>query len=393
MKTLRRFSLAIFFVALSLPHSFFAQDTIKQKEENKDIHTFTFDHQLKTTSVKNQARTGTCWCFATVSFLETELLRMGKGEYDLSEMFIVHSTYPYKAENYVRQMGMANYGQGGQAHDVFNRLLKEGIVPEEAYTGRPGGEEKHNHNEMVAVTEGMLKTFAANKAGKLSPLWLNAFNAVVDTYLGKLPVNFSYQGKNYTPESFAKSLDINPADYIELTSYNHHPFYSKFSLEIPDNWSRNEYYNLPIEELITVIDNALKNGYSVVWDGDVSEHEFSQKKGYAVLPLKDWDEKSQAEKDEKVTKPEEEKKVTQQSRQLSFDNFSTTDDHLMHIVGLAHDQNNTNFYYTKNSWGTEQTNGGYIYLSRPYLELKTIAIMIHKNALPKDIAAKLKIEN
>ncbi|MGE5399498.1 MAG: aminopeptidase C [Ignavibacteriales bacterium] len=383
-----RFFAAILILLLFLPYSGKAQD--KAKDETKDVHTFTKDFEIKTTPVKNQSRTGTCWCFATVSFLETELLRTGQGEYDLSEMYIVRNTYPIKAENYLRQQGMANYGEGGQAHDVLNQIRKFGIVPEEVFTGRNSGEEKHNHTEMRAVTESMLKTMAANKSGKLSRRWKDVYEAVLDVYLGKPPKEFNYKGKTYTPQSFFQDeLKLNLDDYVELTSYSHHPYYSTFSLEIPDNWSRSLYYNIPMNELEAVMDNALKNGYSVTWDGDVSEHEFSQKKGYAVLPVKDWNDKSEPEKDEKITKPEEEKQVTEELREETFNNYTTSDDHLMHLVGLAHDQNNTKFYYTKNSWGTEQTNGGYIYMSAPFVRLKTVAIMVHKNAIPKEIAQKL----
>lgn len=364
----------------------------KTKEEPKDLHTFTIDTQVKATPVKSQGSTGTCWCFASVSFIESELLRLGKGEYDLSEMFFIRNTYPIKAENFIRYQGRANYGQGGQAHDLMNQIKRFGIVPEDAYTGRPLGEVKHNHGEMVSVTESMLKAYTTLKSGKLSPGWKPAYESVLDVYLGKVPQTFTWKGKSYTPASFRDELGLNPDDYVELTSYTHHPFYQKCRLEVPDNWSGDLYYNVPMDDLTAVIDNALKNGYSVDWDGDVSEHEFSQKKGYAVIPVKDWDDKSAAEKEEKVTEPEKEKVITQEMRQETFNNFTTQDDHLMHITGLAHDQNNTRFYYTKNSWGQEQTNGGYIYLSLPYIQLKTIAIMVHKNAIPKDIAAKLNLK-
>jgi bleomycin hydrolase len=367
------------------------QEGDKKKDGNKNIHTFTMDFQVKTTPVKNQSRSGTCWCFATVSFLETELLRMGKGEYDLSEMYLIRNNYPRKAENYIRYQGMANYGEGGQAHDVLDLIRTCGIVPEEAYPGRNNGEEKHNHTEMKSVTKGMLDAWVINKAGKLSPRWEEAYNSVLDVYFGKLPLEFSYKGTKYTPISFSQSLGLNLDDYVEITSYSHSPFYEKFRLQIPDNWTGENYYNVPMEDMMSIIDNAIKNGYSVTWDGDVSEHEFSQKNGYAVIPLKDWDDKSASEKEENLTKPEEEKTITQELRELTFNNYTTTDDHLMHITGIAHDQNNTKFYYTKNSWGIDQTNGGFIYLSAPYVKLKTVAIMVHKNAIPKEIAQKMKL--
>ncbi len=356
------------------------------------IYTFTKDYEVKYTPIKNQARTGTCWCFSTVSFLEAEAMRNGKDEVDLSEMFVVRNTYPVKADLYVRNSGAANFGEGGQAHDVINAIKTSGIVPEEIYNGMNIGELKHNHGEMAAVLENMLKTVIGKKGGKLTPKWKEAFNSVLDVYLGKTPAQFEYKGKTFTPASFLKDeLEINPDDYIELTSYSHHPFYEKVMLEIPDNWTRQEYYNLPIDAIVEVMDNALANGYSVCWDGDVSEKFFNQKKGFAVVPLKDWDDLKNAEKEEKITKPIEEKNITMEIRQAAFDNFSATDDHLMHIVGLYHDQNGKKFYHTKNSWGTDYSYGGLIYMSEPYIKLNTIAVMVHKDALPKAIREKLKL--
>ncbi|RJP66057.1 MAG: aminopeptidase [Ignavibacteriales bacterium] len=354
------------------------------------IYTFTKDYEVKYTPIKNQARTGTCWCFSTVSFLESEAIRKGKGEFDLSEMYVVRNTYPKKADNYVRKGGTANFGEGGQAHDVINQIKEYGIVPEEVYTGLNIDEPRHNHGELSAILDNMLKAIVGKKGGKLTPRWKEAFNSVLDVYLGKTLDQFDYKGKTYTPKSFLKDeLEINPADYVELTSYTHHPFYNKIKLEIPDNWTDQEYYNLPFDKLVEVMDNALENDYSVEWDGDVSEKFFNQKKGFAVVPLKNWDDMSGAEREEKITKPIDEKIITQELRQKAFDNYSATDDHLMHIVGLYHDQKGNKFYYTKNSWGTDFSYGGFIYMSQPYISLNTIAIMVHKDAVPKDIREKL----
>lgn len=363
----------------------------EEKQEEKSPYQFTIDYEIPHTPVKNQARTGTCWCFATVSFLESELLRLGKGEFDLSEMFVVRHTYPHKAESYIRLHGNATFGQGGQSHDVIDQIRRYGIVPEKVYTGMRIGEKRHNHSEMYAVLKSMLD--GVLKGRKLTPRWEDAFNAVLDAYLGPPPVDFLYEGKKYTPKSFAEDyLRLNLNDYVELTSYEIYPFYEKCRLEVPDNWTFNDdYYNVPIDDLEKIIDHALKNGYSVAWDGDVSEREFSTREtGYAIVPEKDWEDKTEAERKEKVTEPVKEKKITQEMRQLTFDNFQTTDDHLMHIVGLAHDQNGTKFYYTKNSGGVEgRKYDGYVYMSRSYVRLKTVAIMVNKNAIPKKYRKKL----
>lgn len=387
-KNLMKKLLILAVIVLSSLSAVKAEDS---KKEKKEAYVFTNEIQLKASPVKNQARTGTCWCFATVSFMESELLRMGRGEFDLSEMYFVHNAYIQKAENYYRLHGMANFGEGGQAHDVFDQLKGNGAVPENVYSGLTNGEQKHNHSEMTDILESMLKSVA--KGSKVSPRWRDAYASVMDVYLGKVPQNFEYNGKTYTPQSFYNDvLQLKADDYVELTSYQHHPYYTQFRLEIPDNWSGTLYYNLPIDELMAVIDNAFLNGYTMVWDGDVSDHDFSRKGGYAVLPLKSWDEKSQDEKDAKITSPEPEKTVTQEIRQASFDSFTSTDDHLMHLTGTAKDQNGNKYYITKNSWGTDGKYNGYWYMSVPYVRMNTVAIMVHKSALPETIAQKLGIK-
>ncbi len=325
--------------------------------------------QVETTPVKDQASSGTCWSFSATSFIETELIRMGKGEYDLSEMFFVWHAYSEKAEKYVRMQGKMNFADGGEFHDVMNVVRDYGIVPEEIYNGKNIGEEKHIHMEMEAVLTAMVGAVIKNKNGKLTPVWHNAFNAVLDEYLGKIPEKFNYKNKEYTPKSFAEKLGINPDDYIEITSFTHHPFYKKFVLEVPDNWASESVYNVPLEDLSQIIDNALNNGYSVAWGGDVSEGGFSFKDGIAVVP---------------------EKKITQELRQEAFDNYSTEDDHGMHITGIAKDQKGDKYYLVKNSWGVERNNlKGYFYASEAFVLYKTTSIMLHKNAVPKNIAVKL----
>ncbi len=384
-------SLSIF---LLFPVFLSAQKVKKEEPKEKPVHVFKTVYEVKRTPVKNQYKTGTCWDFATISFLESELLREGKGEFDLSEMFIVRYVYPQKALNYIRNHGKANFSPGGQSHDVIETIKRFGIVPESVYTGMQIGESRHNHGELHSVLQGMLDGILKISGGRVTPRWMEAFEAVLDVYLGKPPSQFEYNGKIYTPKSFYDEvIGLNLDNYVELTSYTHHPFYQKIRLEIPDNWMHySSYYNVPIDELEEIIDNALKNGFSVVWDGDVSEREFSTKTGYAIVPLKDWEEKTQAEREEKVTEPEPEKEVDQEMRQKTFDNFTTTDDHLMHIVGIAYNQKGTKFYLTKNSGGTDRAYGGYVYMSRSYVRLKTVAIMVHKDSIPSQIAKKLGIK-
>ena len=313
----------------------------EKKEAKKDRHTFTMVYEIGATSVKNQAKTGTCWDFATQSFLESEIMRMHNKKYDLSEMFNVRYTYPLKAERYVRYHGKYQFGEGGQAHDVLKIFDTYGAVPYSVYPGLEPGDSLYDNTEMDAVLKSVLKTIVERK--KITQHYKQIVNAICDIYLGKVPEKFEYDGKEYTPKSFAKSLGINTKDYVEITSFTHHPFYSKFVLEVPDNWEEGEYYNVPLNDLIEIMDNALANGYSIGWDGAVGKDNFYRKKGYAVVPIDESDTSS--------TGPEKEKDVTQEMRQKAYDDYTTTDDHLMHIVGLAQDQAGTKFYYTKNSWG------------------------------------------
>ena len=371
------------FAAVVLLSSFlFAQDD----EEKKEVHQFTILHNVNTTPVKHQGKTGTCWSFATQSFLETELLRMGKDEYDLSEMYIVRNLYPVKAEKYIRYHGLTNFDQGGQAHDVMIAWEWFGVVPEKVYPGRKSSDEKYNHSEMVAVLKSSMDA-VINTKGKITGNWKEVCKSILDIYLGENPETFDYNGKEYTAKSFADELGLNPDDYVEITSYLRYPFYEKAVLEVPDNWTNSEYYNVPIGDIISIIDNAIKNGYSVAWDGDTSEETFYRKKGYAVIPIDN--ENKDEESEEQL--PEKEKVITQEMREETFDNFQTTDDHLMHLTGIAENQEGTKFYYTKNSWGTKYTYDGYWYLSESFVKLKTIAIMVHKDAIPENIKTSFEI--
>jgi bleomycin hydrolase len=365
----------------------------KEAKAEKSAYVFTHVVEHKRTPVKSQARTGTCWSFATHSFVESELLRMGKPELDLSEMFTVRNAYLDKADSFIKMHGSANFGPGGQSHDVMDQFRKHGTVPESVYPGLIAGEKQHNHGELSRILQGILDAVLKRSWGdRVTPQWAKAFMAVLDIYLGEVPQEFVYEGKTYTPKTFMTDyLQFNPDDYVELTSYNHHPFHTQIRLEIPDNWSFNTgYYNLPIDEFMAVMDHALKTGYTIAWDGDVSEKDFSTKDtGYGIVPVKDWEDRSEAERNAKPTEPVAEKEIDQDMRQVSFANFSTTDDHLMHIVGLARDQKGTPFYFTKNSHGTDRKFGGYLYMSKSYVRLKTMAIMVHKDALPQELRERL----
>ncbi len=364
-----------------------------EKPDAKNVFEFKIIKQLDASSVKNQARTGTCWSFATSSFLESELLRTGKGKFDLSEMFVVRHIYPQKALNYVQRHGNTTFGSGSLSGDLMRTLAEYGAVPEYVFDGKFVGYSKHNHAEMDAVLKAMLDAVIANKGKRLSPAWRDAVEGVLDAYLGKLPKEFDYNGKTYTPKSFAESLGIKPADYIELTSFTHHPFYNTFAIELPDNWANNRYYNVPLNELMEALDHALESGYTVGWDGDTSEKEFNKKEGIAILPLIDWDEKSEAEQENTCKIPEPEKEVTQALRQEYFENYATTDDHLMHITGIATDQNGVRYYITKNSWGTkDRGHDGYVYMSEAYVRAKTVSILMHRDALPQNLGKRLAMK-
>lgn len=367
---------------------------------------FTDVAKVPATPVKNQASTGTCWCFATGSFMESELLRKGKGTYDLSEMFIVRQKYMNQLQdNYVRH-GEGNIGQGSLSHTWKNAFNQVGIVPEEVYPGINYESDRHNHGEMVKYISAIAD--AAVKMKKRSPEYNALIQNLFDTYLGKLPEKFTYEGKEYTPKSFAASLGLNMDDYIEITSFTHHPYYSKFDVEVHDNWEHQQMYNIPLDELIATADYALNNGYSVCWDGDVSEKGFSFKNGVAINPqvekVEDYsttdrarfekmDEKARLEEVFKFEQPYPEVQVTGEVRQAGFENYVTTDDHLMHLTGIVKDQNGTKYYVTKNSWGTERNKfGGYLNMSESYVRAKTIYIMLHKDGIPKEIKTKLGIK-
>ncbi len=352
-------------------------------------YNFKLEKALSATPVKNQQNTGTCWSFSTTSFVESELIRIGQGEHDLSEMYTVRQIYLEKALNYIRRQGKAQFSEGSLSHDVINIVRKYGAVPESAFNGLNNGDIKYNHSELEAVLQGMLDGMIKNK-GNLSNHWKNAVEAILDVYLGEVPAEFKYNEKSYDAKSFAdKVLKINPNDYIELTSYEHHPFYKACVLEIPDNFSNGFYYNVPLADLEKITDNAVTLGYTVAWDCDVSEKGFSQKNGLAILPAKSWNDMTKDEKKAAFKVPVPQMEVDQAMRQSTFDNYSTTDDHLMHITGIAKDSKGDSYYQVKNSWGERGEFDGYLYASKAYFQLKTVAVMVHKDAIPTQIKEKL----
>ena len=351
------------------------------------IYTFTPVNDIKVSPVKDQARTGTCWCFATVSFLEAELIRQGKGEYDLSEMFVVRNNYKDRIfDNYLRQ-GKGNINPGSIAHMATNAIAKYGIVPESVYHGINYDSDRHNHGELSAYLKAIADVSVERKV--LSPEYDKLIKSLFDIYMGEMPETFVYEGKTYTPLSFAKMLGLDDvSDYIELTSFTHHPFYQQVPLEIPDNWDHARVWNVPLDEFTAIIDNALLNGFTVDWDGDLTAGEFQHQHGIAICP--NPEDFAEAVKLEKVYP---DRVVTQESRQKAFETFQTVDDHVMHITGLFKDQNGNLFYKTKNSWG--ENNGdmkGYLFMSRAYVQMRCISIMVHKDAIPKDIRKKLGLK-
>ncbi|MGL5892825.1 MAG: aminopeptidase C [Bacteroidia bacterium] len=362
-----------------------------QEKKNKPESTlkFTVVKEAKATSVKDQYHSGTCWIFSTQSFLESEFMRLGKGEVDLSEMWLVRCGYIEKAKKYMRMMGKNNFGPGGEPHDVINLAAQYGLMPQSVYAGLPSGETKVKHGEMDNVLKAILDAQLKLEEKQLNPNWLAAFTAVLDAYLGAPPATFDVNGKKMNPKDYAASLGFNADDYIGITSFTHQPFYKPFVLEIPDNWAWGQFQNVPLNELSAINDNALMNGYTVAWGADVSESYFSHRNGLAIVPEKSMDEMRKGEKDSLWLVPTKDRSITQFMRQEAFDNLSTQDDHGMQLTGISTDQTGKRYYMVKNSWGTSNELGGYFYCSEAYFQYKTISILVHKTAIPKEIAKKI----
>ena len=374
---------------------FSAQDNLvnslkNNKSENPDFQ-FTTIKRNDVTSVKNQGSSGTCWSYSGNSFLESEMIRMGKQPVDIAEIYTARQVYRDKAKLYVLNGGSLEWGEGGALHDVINMYIKYGAVPQEAYTGLLHGATRNNFKEMSAVIKNMLDAYVKNPAGKLSPNWLSNIDNVLDSYLGKYPESFFYNGKRHTPQTFAKEvIGINPENYVGISSYKDYPYYQRFVLPVPDNWSHDTNWNVPMEELTKIIDNAIQKGFTVGWATDVSEPYFSYKNGVAYVPDLDLDNISDEQRADLFKGPKPDKKITEDMRQLGLNNLTTTDDHGMQIVGLAKDQTGKEYYIVKNSWGETNDYQGYIYVTKPYVQFKSTAILVHKDAIPTEILKKLK---
>jgi bleomycin hydrolase len=398
------FNFLFILLLISIFSSIHAQETVKMTNKKDGGYYFTVVNDIEATEVQNQNRTGTCWSFSALSFLESELLRMKKGKHNLSEMYIARKAYEEKAVNYVRMHGNFNFGPGGAFHDIPYVVKKYGIVPEEAYKGLEYGEDKHNHAEMDAVLKAVVEQLVKNPQGKLTPSWKKAVSGILDAYFGVVPSEFTYEGKKYTPQSFAKELGLDMDDYVIITSFTHHPFYEQFVLEVPDNWALGLTYNVPLEELMEITEHAVTKGFSVAWASDVSEKGFSFRDGLAIVPEDESTIQTKGRDNaqfndagaQKVSSafdaPVKERVITQEMRQEGFDNYQTQDDHGMHFTGLVKDQVGTKYFIVKNSWGKANDCDGYFYASEAFFKYKTTNIMVHKDGIPKEMKKKLGIK-
>lgn len=355
-----------------------------QDEPAKKAYTepeFTVIHQVETSSVKSQGSTGTCWCFGTTSMIESEIMRLGKAEIGISEMFSVRNLFSDKADQYIRFHGSCNFEQGGAQHDVMTAVKKYGMVPREVYPGLNYGSETHSHGEIVSVLKGVVQNVIKNRNGVISPIWKEGLSGVLDAYFGENPTEFTYEGKSYTPQSFVAESGINPDDYVEFSSYTHHPFYEEFVLEVPDNWAQKYMYNVPIDDLMSIVDNAFEKGISISWAADMSGLNYAA--GVGLIPADGEDSKNLMAA---------EKNISQDDRQYMFDHFQLTDDHCMHIIGVAKDQNGKKYYIEKNSWGEGGKYKGFSYMSESFMRMRTMSVMVHKDAVPERLAIKIGLK-
>lgn len=355
-----------------------------------DEYRFELTHQIGCTEIKDQQRTGTCWSFSTVSFLESEMMRMGKEAVDLSDMFSVRHIYMDKAIRYVRYHGKANFSEGSLGHDVIRVLQMHGMVPESVYDGKPEGVERYDHGEL----EKALKSYL-DEVLLTSPLpidWQEGVNDILDQFMGPIPETFEWEGTTYTSRTFADEIvQLNPDDYVSLTSFMHHPYYSSFVLEVPDNYSEQSFYNLPLEEFMLTATFALEHGYSLEWDGDVSDPGFNARAGLAIFPQQEWVNISDKDRKQIFRSPVPQRTVTGEMRQMAFDRHILTDDHLMHVVGLSKLPDNGQYFLIKNSWGTDAGKDGYIMGSDAWFRMNTISLLLHRDGVPRTVREKLGI--
>ncbi|HEY3403451.1 MAG TPA: C1 family peptidase [Ohtaekwangia sp.] len=334
------------------------------------------------TTVKNQANTGTCWSFSTVSLIESQSIKNGIGEFDISEIFIVRNIYVEKAKNYILRQGKAQFGEGGLGHDVIRAIATYGAVPESVYSGLILGAKHHDHSAL----ENKLRTYLDSllQSRPVPSDWVKNYEAILDDHLGKVPENFRYGEKMYTPKSFASEvLHFNPDDYIDITSFTHHPFYKPFILEVPDNFLNGSYYNIPLNEMIALTEKAISSGYSIMWDADVSNSFFRQRDGYALQ----WKDKGAIS--QPVSPDDLERNFDQSMRQSLFENLTTQDDHLMHLVGTERSKGGKLFFLVKNSWGDTGPYKGFIHVSEAYFAVNTISLVIPRAVLDKSLRTKL----
>ena len=385
-----------------LPGSVLAQ--ANKPAEKNDTVKFTVIKEAPITSIKDQHRSGTCWDYSSLGFFESELLRQGKGTFDLCESFVAYHTYMDRAEKAIRMHGDVSFAQGGSFYDVLYCMKHYGICPQEAmpFPGSLYGDSLFNFNEFGKIMSSYVEGISKSDMKRLPPTWKKEFSSILANYFGELPATFQYKGKTYTPQSFQKSLGLDLDDYVSLASFSHHPFYSKFIIEVQDNWRWGQSYNLPIDEFMQVFDNAINNGYPIAWGSDVSEQGFTRD-GVAVMPdtekvqelsgsdMAHW-LKMKPEEKKLNTKPQPQKWCTQEERQEAYDNWETTDDHGMLIYGIAKDQEGNDYYMVKNSWGKAGKYDGLWYASKAFVRYKTMNIVVNKNALPKEIAKKLGIK-
>lgn len=367
-----------------------------QSKTNKanSEYTFTVVKSMDATAVQSQDRSSTCWSFSSLSFFESEMIRMGKSkDLNLSEMFVVRKIYPLKAQNYIRMHGNNNLAEGGGFPDVLRVIKNYGMVPEDVYTGKKINSDPHNHSLLEGTIKAIAKPASDPHTNKIDNEFLiQTIENACDNFLGKVPEKFEYKGKTYTPRTYADATGIVPDDYVVLTSFTHHAPYEKFVLEIPDNWAWEKVNNLPLNEFQETMSYAINNGYTFAWGADVSEKGFMFKEGLAVVPEKSFESMTEMEKVMLAIKPHKQLTITPELRQQQFDNYDTQDDHGMHAVGTVKDQNGTLYYIIKNSWGTKRNDcDGYFYASESYMLLKTTSIMLHKKAIPPAIAKKLGI--